>query len=270
MKKRWISLLAICTLCAALALALCAACSTGENANDTQQSATPEQTAPVETEPLPDSPTPYETDAGSSADPTDPGSLQPPGEFTFADTLFVGDSRTQGLLEYGNIEGATFFCAVSMNLYKLFDSDIEVPGMGTVGLNDVLSAREYGKIYIMLGLNEMGYPFDGLVSKYREVLSEICQAQPNAAIYIQSVMHVGTDVNSSAEYENNTNINRLNEELAGMADGAQVFYMDINPVFDDENGCLNAEYTRDGIHLIARYYPMWVDWLRTSTPMPPA
>ena len=36
----------------------------------------------------------------------------------FADTLFVGDSRTIGLMEYGNIEQATFFADNGMSVFN--------------------------------------------------------------------------------------------------------------------------------------------------------
>ena len=41
----------------------------------------------------------------------------------------------------------------------------------------------------------------------------------------------------------------------------QVFYIDCNPVFDDSTGALTPEYSGDGVHVKAAYYPMWRDYL---------
>ena len=40
-----------------------------------------------------------------------------------------------------------------------------------------------------------------------------------------------------------------------------VFYLDLNPVFDDESGALRADYSGDGVHVRAPYYTQWRDYL---------
>ncbi len=60
---------------------------------------------------------------------------------------------------------------------------------------------------------------------------------------------------------NNTNINTFNELLKGLCDGKTIFYLDVNPVFDDANGNLGDEYSSDGIHFSAQYYKQWADWI---------
>ena len=50
-----------------------------------------------------------------------------------------------------------------------------------------------------------------------------------------------------------------------MADGKKIYYLDANPLFDDSNGCLAADYTSDGTHPYAKHYLTWADWLRNHT-----
>ena len=59
-------------------------------------------------------------------------------------------------------------------------------------------------------------------------------------------------------------INRLNEKLAALADGKDIFYIDINEVFDDENGNLRADASGDSTHVYAKYDLDWCDWLCTK------
>mgnify|MGYP000402318129 CR=1 FL=1 len=63
---------------------------------------------------------------------------------------------------------------------------------------------------------------------------------------------------------NNPRINRLNEKLAALADGKDIFYIDINEVFDDENGNLRADASGDSTHVYAKYDLDWCDWLCTK------
>ena len=43
----------------------------------------------------------------------------------------------------------------------------------------------YGKVYIMLGINELGWPYvDVFAEKYAEMVRAVRDAQPDAQIYI--------------------------------------------------------------------------------------
>ena len=56
-------------------------------------------------------------------------------------------------------------------------------------------------------------------------------------------------------------INARNAELQKLADGVNVFFIDCNPIFDDAGGALRADYSGDGVHVKAAYYPLWRDYL---------
>ena len=56
----------------------------------------------------------------------------------------------------------------------------------------------------------------------------------------------------------------LREKLAALADGKDIFYIDINEVFDDENGNLRADASGDSTHVYAKYDLDWCDWLCTK------
>ena len=65
---------------------------------------------------------------------------------------------------------------------------------------------------------------------------------------------------------NNSNIDRMNQAQAAYADGEHIFFIDVNPAFDDETGALNQDYTFDNTHPYGKYYSKWADWLRENTP----
>lgn len=189
----------------------------------------------------------------------------PKSNISMDDALFIGDSRTVGLMEYAGIDGADFFCAVGMSVYNIHDNPVLVPNVGEVTLTDLLNSRKYGKIYIMLGINELGYDFGTTVNKYSELIDMIKSKQPNAIVFIQANLHVSESRSAGDSVINNPSIDKLNSELLKLADGIRVFYIDGNILFDDSTGSLSADKTSDHTHLYAKYYKEWGEWIIGKT-----
>lgn len=194
----------------------------------------------------------------------------PEAEFTrvdadyFADALFIGDSRTVGLCEYSDMEQATFYASTGLTVYKVFDAQIvEVPGSKTkITIEDALKKKQFGKIYFMIGINEMGTgTVDSFMETYAGVVAHLQELQPNAIIFVQAIMRVTTERSNKGDYINNQGIDERNERIAELADNQRVFYLDVNPQISDDTGGLNSDYTFDGVHLKAMYIPIWTDYL---------
>lgn len=203
---------------------------------------TPQPTKPAETKPLP--------------------SLQPA---SMKDALFIGDSRTVGIREYSGLDDADFFCSVGMNIFDVTNERLSVQSVGNVTLSELLSNKMYSKIYIMLGINEIGYNHQSIVEKYGKVLGLIKSKQPDASIFVEANLHVAKSRSDSDKVVNNPSINDLNSKLAAFADNKKVFYIDANTIFDDEGGNLSADLTSDNTHLYAKYYAEWGDWICKET-----
>lgn len=127
-----------------------------------------------------------------------------------------------------------------------------------------MSQKTFGKVYIMLGINELGNDLDDITAKFSSLIDTVRAAQPNAIVYVEANLHVGPSRSSTDATFNNPRINRLNEKLAALADGKDIFYIDINEVFDDENGNLRADASGDSTHVYAKYDLDWCDWLCTK------
>ena len=179
----------------------------------------------------------------------------------FEDALFIGDSRTVGIKEYGNIEGADFFATEGMSVYSIYQQRVSISGVGEVSLKTLLKSKDYGKIYIMLGINELGYKLSDNAEAYRNLVDTIRGYQPNAIIYIQANLHVASSRSKTDKTFNNNRIDNYNNLLAGIADNRDIFYIDVNELFDDANGGLGEEYTSDDIHIMGKYYGDWGAWI---------
>lgn len=183
------------------------------------------------------------------------------GKEYFDDALFIGDSRTVGISEYGDLNNAIFFANTGMSVYNVFEKNVSVPQVGKLKLEQLLIYKKFGKIYIMLGINELGYNQEKTLKKYKDLLKFIQEKQSNAIIYIEANLHVTAERSNKDKTINNININKINNEISQLADNEKIFFIDVNEKFDDENGNLSSNYTQDNVHIYAKYYKEWSDWL---------
>ena len=179
-------------------------------------------------------------------------------ESYFDDALFIGDSHTDGFKDYAGLDNADYLCHNGLTVWSAVEK-AEFPGRQT--LSQALSGKRYGKIYLMLGINELGTgTAETWAAQYKVLLDEVRELQPDAIIFLQAIFHTTQEKSDTTFYKNST-IDERNEALQKLADNKDVFYIDCNPVFDDDTGALTAEYSGDGVHVKAPYYTMWRDYL---------
>lgn len=189
----------------------------------------------------------------------------PRPEFTMQNSLFVGDSRAVGLKEYAALEGVEWFCDVGMSSANLGGKSIAVGDREKMSLDELLQNTQYRKIYLMMGINEIGNHMPTTVQKHRELVERILQLQPDAEIFIQANLHVSKIRNDRGDSVNNAAIDRFNAQLSEIAEQERVYYMDVNPIFDDATHSLRSDATGDGVHPYAKHYAQWGDWIVAET-----
>lgn len=184
----------------------------------------------------------------------------------FADAVFIGDSRTVGMFEYGGLEDtADFYASTGLTVYKMFDSPIvTVEGQKKkISVEQALTENSYTKIYLMIGINEMGTgTVETFAAAYKEAVDHLLELQPDAILYIQGIIKVTTERSEQGDYITNEGIEARNEALAQLADNERIFYLDVNPEICDETGGMVASYTFDGVHLKAQYIDIWKSYLK--------
>ncbi len=195
------------------------------------------------------------------------------GEFTpeatvddawFDDALFIGDSRTDGLRLYARIGKADYFCNTGMTVFTALKKSLSDNAFSNMTLEQLLQSKTYGKILIGLGINECGSNLDSVMNAYAGLVDRVRELQPGAKVILQAVMACSPKKEAQNRCFGPENLFKLNNRIAALADGVNVFYINVNEVFADENGYLPANFSSDGCHLYAKYYPLWVSWIKSA------
>lgn len=183
----------------------------------------------------------------------------------FDDAVFIGDSRIVSLYCYSGWEKADFFCSSGMRLDSVFGEPDHrfKDGNWKENIYEALKRKQYGKIYIMLGINDMGVGnLEHFQNLYQDVVTKLREVQPSAIIYIQGIMKVTSARSMQGDYITNEAISVRNQYLETLDNHRDIIYLDVNSVVCDSTGGLQSEYSFDGVHLYAKYIPIWTTYLK--------
>lgn len=187
------------------------------------------------------------------------------GDDYFADAAFIGDSRTQGLRLYSGLKDTNWLCSVGLTVETAYTEKFSVAD-GKYSAVDALGALKPAKVYIMLGLNELGWKSaDIFIEKYAGIIDAALAANPDCEVYVQSILPVSASKDAAGTWCNNKNVLSRNERLIALAEEKGVNYLDVASAFKDENGCLPESSTPDGVHLNPGLCVSWLDYLKTHT-----
>lgn len=183
----------------------------------------------------------------------------------FSDAAFVGDSRTEGFHLYSGLEEGAYFYAVGATVQTVLEKETQEGPKGAETILDALSRGTYGKIYIMLGVNELGwYRTEEFTERYAKVLARVREDHPGAEIVVQSLPPVSAKQDAKRGYVNNDRIALFNGLLLELAEREDCAFLDVASAVTDENGVLPGELTTDGVHLNTAGCKRWLQYLREN------
>ena len=180
----------------------------------------------------------------------------------FSDTAILGNSLVDGLRMYSKLKTVDFYCGTSMSVNSAMNSRKVLLKNGTYGTQlDAMAQKQYGKVYIELGINEIGGSVDSFIRLYGAMLDIIKAAQPNADIYIMAITptsrgKIGTSFSRDRVILYNTAL----YQLAGQK---ECWYLDDFTPLADSEGYLPNNQTWDGVHFTVAKYSAWEEIIRT-------
>lgn len=184
----------------------------------------------------------------------------------FADAAFVGDSRMKGILNYASFSYAADLSYVGLNVADVFTKPYVKTDSGGITVSDALANdAQYGKVYVMLGINELGwYDIDKFADYYGRIVDRVRETHPEAQIYIISILPVGAEATAEQPHLNNDRVQTFNGRILDMCQQKQVYYVNGFEALA-QDGSLPDEASPDGIHMEPKYCHMLTDYLLTHT-----
>ena len=260
-------------LAAALILALLAGCGnpsaaqTGSPAPESQAAETdPVLTTPQPTpEPTPEpTPLPWPVyEFGVPVEESEPAE----DDSIFKNAVFLGDSRTEGLELFGGLEYGTFYWARGMTVFRVDDGEYKIVSIDgeTYTVMDALRQQSFDAVYIMIGVNELGYPVKSYESGLSQLVDKVLEAQPEAVVYLQIMPPLNDALcraNGLGYYINNDNLQSFNEVIQRIAAEKKVALLNTAEVYTGEDGHLPKELASDGCHFAVGAYALWANYMR--------
>ncbi|MEA5513160.1 SGNH/GDSL hydrolase family protein [Nodularia sp. UHCC 0506] len=129
---------------------------------------------------------------------------------------------------------------------------------------DVFDSTQPEVIFVMIGINDLirGVSDRVIIENQRQIMAYLRKTHPQAQIVVQSILPHGDE---EATWEgkdkllkiSNSRIRQLNQQIQNMATQVGVKYLDLYPLFTNQQGNLRREFTTDGLHLNSTGYLVW-------------
>ena len=192
----------------------------------------------------------------------------------FKDAVFIGDSRMEDFAAFSGIaKYATFYTHIGMTVNHLItEVENKIIRFKINGENLTLEEAfrkysDFSKVYIMLGYNELGWPYpEQFINYYVKVLNLIKSVRPDVKIYVECVIPVArqiTGIGVDPKMENNQNIAVFNRYIQEMCEEQKVYYLNVQEALVDGEGYLPDGAASDGIHLKKEYCLKWLEYIRS-------
>ena len=184
----------------------------------------------------------------------------------FDDAVFIGNSRTEGFKLYSGLSNAQYYTAIGLMVDTIFTKPYATVNGEKATIMDALKATDFSKVYIMLGMNELGWVYGSVYQEYYgRIIDGIREINPDAVIYIQSILPVSAEKSEGDDIYNNPRIDEFNALLRQLAEEKEVYYVNVAEAVAGEDGCLPEGASFDGVHLTPDYCAKWRDYLKTHT-----
>ena len=186
------------------------------------------------------------------------------GDEFFEDAAFMGNSLMDGFRLYSGIKTCDYYAGTSATIVSATTNKNIVLDNGNYGTYvEGLTQKQYGKIYILLGINEIYLEPESFKEMYGGMIDSILASQKDCDLYILGLTPVSYAKSSSHDLFNMPRIKLYNEALMALAQEKGCYYLDLVSVLAGDDGYLPADKTTDGVHFSPDLYKVWADYLKT-------
>ena len=191
----------------------------------------------------------------------------------FDDVCFIGHSQVVGYHNYrSNLypdDPIDYYSVIGFTAQNVLDYEyFELPDGRYGTLREGLESNNYGKVYIMLGINdapEIDKIEETFIIPMKKILDLVKETQPNARIYMLSLTPVG-EWTPNNEWFNPERAVRYSQEIKKLSRLYGTQYLDIYRLMSNSEGYYLPEFNSgDGIHMQPASYSYYEEYIRTHT-----
>ncbi|MDU4890251.1 MAG: GDSL-type esterase/lipase family protein [Clostridium sp.] len=174
----------------------------------------------------------------------------------FEDTIFMGDSITEGLYYMNVIDKSKVVASMGASILKAKEELTTVVSLVPkkvvllYGMNDVILFNESNEWTTV----------DSFKANYKELLQTLKNQLPYAEIYVQSPLSVDEARIKDNPRLTNENIDRFRAAVEEVCEEVNVNYVNANSILEKDES-LRAD---DGIHLNYDFYIQWLSLIEKS------
>lgn len=121
------------------------------------------------------------------------------------------------------------------------------------------------KLFILTGVNDISHDVsaDSIARAMEKLIVMVKQGSPRTKIYLQSLLPFNNDVREWKLLKGRDHVVvEANVLLEQVARRQGVTWINLYPLFADEQGRLRADLTNDGLHLMGKGYLIWRDAIK--------
>ena len=183
-----------------------------------------------------------------------------------SNVAFIGDSRTQAFIMYAGLSKVIDYTNIGLMVDTAVSKKFITNSNGEkITILEDLKNKDINTIYIMLGINELGWVYSSIfIDKYEELIDKIREEKPNCEIIVQSIIPVTKKKSDSDKIYNNTRITEYNTLIKEMTSRKNVKFIDLTSALTNADGNLPEEASPDGIHLNKQYCLKWLECLQNN------
>lgn len=192
------------------------------------------------------------------------------GEFYLGETVFIGDSRTNGLLTYHYLPPEQVFAIDGSTQKSIREQEfIQLEPNGPfLSVEDAVKERQPHRILIAFGVNAIPLMSEKeFMEEFELLIDELTAASPNSKIVIQSILPVSWWKHETMQYLTNENIDHFNDLLEQYCEENKYTFFDVSDEFKGEDGSLDSQYDAgDGLHFNQAFYQKYIQLLVEQHP----
>ena len=174
----------------------------------------------------------------------------------FEESVFLGDSLTEGLGIYGYVKTGNVVAERGLNIEN-----------ATKRVKKIVK-KNPSYVFIMLGINDLNnsaYSMDDIEDNYCKLIEKLHGKLPETKIYVQSLLPVTAKFEKDNKALSNKRIDKHNKRLKKISESYDyTVYVDVHSRYVNKKGCLPAKISSDGYHLTIEAYQKWMDYVKNE------